>query len=234
MFVSSIPDTSYTQCSSSSSSNSIPEEISKGSKPADKGKYIFHHQKATKKAKMKVPSKPSVNRSSSSVIEIFDLCPPKLKIDLKPKRSEEMKIPPRSHAKGILGAGHAHLKFSKPTTLGPKTTFKYRKCYNCGFTDHIASKCPTATKADKTAKVKMNASKAEKVTKAEKSTKVKNTTKVKKLTKVKVTTEAESSSAVKISKPSISTNPKGPIEMLGTKQSLIFLMFAGIKGHLVS
>ncbi|KAI3746513.1 hypothetical protein L6452_08947 [Arctium lappa] len=167
---------------------------------------------ATKKAKLKVPSKPSVNQSSRSVIEIFDLCPPKLKIDLKPTRSEEIKIPPISHEKSILGPGPAHLKLAKPSSSGPKTIFKYRKCYHCGFSDHIASKFPTATKADKTTKVKMNASKAEKVTKAEKSTKVKNTTKVKKLTKVKITTEAESSSAVKIIEPSISTNPKGPIE----------------------
>ncbi|KAI3693088.1 hypothetical protein L6452_32916 [Arctium lappa] len=188
-FVSSIPDTSQAKCSSSSSSNPIPEEISKGSKSADKGKSILHPQKATKKAKLKVPSKPSTNQSSSSMIEIFDLCP-----------------------LNILGVGPAHLKFSKPFTHGPKSTFKYRKCYHCGFTDHIASKCPTATKADKSAKVKMNASKAEKVTKAEKSTKVKNTTKVKKLTKVKVTTKVESSSAVKIVEPSISTNPKGPIK----------------------
>ncbi|KAI3729842.1 hypothetical protein L6452_18513 [Arctium lappa] len=102
------------------------------SKPADKGKSIFHPQKATKKAKLKVSS-------------------------------------------------NLH-------------------------------KCPTTTKADKTAKVKMNASKAEKVTKAEKPTKVNNTTKIKKLTKVKATSEVESSSVVKIVEPSISTNPKGPIE----------------------
>ncbi|KAI3692485.1 hypothetical protein L6452_32301 [Arctium lappa] len=221
-FVTPISDTSHDQFYPSSS-NSIPEEKSKGSKSTDKGKSILRPQKATKKAKLKVPSKPSVNQSSSSVIEIFDLCPPKLKIDLKPTRSEEMKIPPRSHEKSILGPGPAHLKLAKPSTSGPKTIFKYRKCYHCGFTDHIASKCPTATKADKSAKVKMNASKAEKVTKAEKSTKVKNTTKVKKLTKVKITTEAESSSAVKIIEPSISTNPKGPIEK-----------WAGIKGHLLT
>ncbi|KAI3697732.1 hypothetical protein L6452_30829 [Arctium lappa] len=128
-------------------------------------------------SKAESSSKTSVNQSSSSVIEIFDLCSPKLKIDLKPKRSEETKIPPRSHAKSILGPGPSHLKFSKPLTSGPKTTFKYRKCYHCGFTDHISSKCPTTTKADKSAKVKMNASKAEKVIKAEKLTKVKNTTK---------------------------------------------------------
>ncbi|KAI3673186.1 hypothetical protein L6452_39302 [Arctium lappa] len=175
-FVTPISDTSYNQFYPSSS-NSIPEEKSKNSKSEDKGKSILRPQKATKKAKFKVPSKTSVNQSSSSVIEIFDLCPPKLKIDLKPTRSEEMKIPPRSHEKSILGPDPAHLKLAKPSTSGPKTIFKYRKCYHYGFTDHIASKCSTATKVDKSAKVKMNASKAEKVTKAEKSTKVKNTTK---------------------------------------------------------
>ncbi|KAI3770894.1 hypothetical protein L6452_02042 [Arctium lappa] len=187
-FVTSISDTYYNQFYPPSSSNPIPEEISKGSKSADKGKSIIHPQKATKKAKLK------------------------LKIDLKPKRSEEIKIPPRSHEKSILGAGPAHLKFSKLSTSGPKASFKYKKCYHCGFTDHIANKCPTATKADETAKVKINASKAEKVIKSEKSTKVKNTTMVKKLTNVKITTEAESSSAVQIAEPSISTNCKGPIE----------------------
>ncbi|KAI3668178.1 hypothetical protein L6452_43255 [Arctium lappa] len=179
---------------------------------ADKGKSILLPQKATRKAKLKVPSKRSAKQSSSSVIEIFDLCPPKLKIDLKPTRSEEMKIPPRSQEKSLLGPGPPHLKLAKPSTSGPKTIFKYRKCYHCGFTDHIASKCPNATKADKTAKVKKIASKAEKVTKVEKSTKVKNTTKVKKLTKVKITTEAESSSAEKTAESSLSTNSEGPIE----------------------
>ncbi|KAI3718930.1 hypothetical protein L6452_19815 [Arctium lappa] len=122
-----------------------------------------------------------------------------------------MKIPPRYHEKSLLGPGPAHLKHATPST-GPKTIFKYIKCYHCGFTDHIASKCPIATKADKTAKVKKNASKAEKVTKVEKSTKVKYTTKVKKLTKVKITSEAESSSAEKTAETSLSTNSKGPIE----------------------
>ncbi|KAI3715387.1 hypothetical protein L6452_22368 [Arctium lappa] len=123
-----------------------------------------------------------------------------------------MKIPPRSQEKSLLGPGPAHLKLAKPSTSGPKTIFRYRKCYHCGFTDHIASKFPTATKSDKIARVKKNASKAEKVTKVEKSTKVKNTTKVKKLTKVKITTETESSSAKKTAEPSLSTNSEGPIE----------------------
>ncbi|KAI3685371.1 hypothetical protein L6452_34613 [Arctium lappa] len=210
-FVTSFFDTSYNQFYPCFSSNSIPEEKFKDTKSVDKGKSILLPQKATRKAKLKVASKPTANQSSSSVIEIFDLCPPKLKIDLKSMRSEEMKIPPRSHEKSLLGPGPAHLKLAKPTS-GPKTVFKYRKCYHCGFTDHIESKCPTATKADKTAKVKINASKAEKVTKVEKSTKVKNTTKVKKLTKVKITTEAESSSAEKTAETSLSTNSKGPIE----------------------
>ncbi|KAI3697975.1 hypothetical protein L6452_31082 [Arctium lappa] len=197
-FVTSFFDTSYNQFYPCSSSNPIPEEKSKDTKSTDKGKSILLPQKATRKAKLKVPSKPSAKQSSSSGIEIFDICPPKLKIDLKPSRSEEMKIPPRSQEKSLLGPGPAHLKLAKPSTSGPKTIFRYRKCYHCGFTDHIASKCPTATKADKIAKVKKNASKAKKkVTKVEKSTKVKNTTKVKKLTKVKITTEAESSSAEK-------------------------------------
>ncbi|KAI3735788.1 hypothetical protein L6452_15301 [Arctium lappa] len=140
MFVSSIPHTSSIECSSSSSSNIIPEELSKSSKLADKGKSISHPQKATKKAKLKQ------------------------KVDLKPKKSEELKVPPRSYAKGIVGAGPVHLKFSNLTGHGPKATIKYRKYYHCGHTTHIASKCPNATKA-------------EKVTKDEKSTKVKNTTK---------------------------------------------------------
>ncbi|KAI3681360.1 hypothetical protein L6452_36153 [Arctium lappa] len=224
MFVTSFFDT-YNQFYPCSSSNSIPEEISKDTKSADKGKSILLPQKATRKAKLKVTSKPSANQSSSSVIEIFDLCPPKLKIDLKYTRSEEMKIPPRSREKSLLGPGPAHLKLAKPSTSGPKTIFKYIKCYHCGFTDHIASKCPTATKADKTAKVKINASKTEKVTKVEKSTKVKNTTKVKKLTKVKITTEAESSSAEKTAETSLSTNSKGPIEKVayvdGLKHNLL-------------
>ncbi|KAI3698136.1 hypothetical protein L6452_31248 [Arctium lappa] len=176
-FVTSFFDTSYNQLYPCSSSNPIPEEKSKDTKSTDKGKSILLPQKANRKAKLKVPYKPSAKQSSSCVIEIFDLCPPKLKIDLKPSRSEEIKIPPRSQEKSLLGPGPAHLKLVKPSTSGPKTTFKYRKCYHCGFTDHIASKCLTATKADKIAKVKKNASKAEKVTKAEKSTKVKNSTK---------------------------------------------------------
>ncbi len=67
---------------------------------------------------------------------------------------EKISIPPKSNAKGILGAGPAHLKFKD--FMDPTKRFSYRKCYHCGLNDHIASKCPDATKAEKSAKVKKN------------------------------------------------------------------------------
>ncbi|KAJ9547456.1 LOW QUALITY PROTEIN: hypothetical protein OSB04_019999 [Centaurea solstitialis] len=67
---------------------------------------------------------------------------------------EKKPIPPLSNAKGILGTGLAHLKFKD--FLDPTKRFLYRKCYHCGLNDHIASKCPDATKAEKPAKVKKN------------------------------------------------------------------------------
>ncbi|KAJ9566213.1 hypothetical protein OSB04_002179 [Centaurea solstitialis] len=61
---------------------------------------------------------------------------------------------PRLKAKdiGILGIGPAHLKLKNPK--GPSKSKTYRNCYHCGQNDHIASKCPHATKAKKAAKVK--------------------------------------------------------------------------------
>ncbi|KAJ9566903.1 hypothetical protein OSB04_002869 [Centaurea solstitialis] len=70
----------------------------------------------------------------------------------KNKTLEKKPIPPLSNAKGILGTGPAHLKFKD--FLDPTKRFQYRKCYHCGFNDHIASKCPDATKTEKSAKVK--------------------------------------------------------------------------------
>ena len=54
--------------------------------------------------------------------------------------------------------------------------FIYRKCYHCGLNDHVASKCPNATKAEKLAKVKIipkaeKSAKGKKVVKAESSAK---------------------------------------------------------------
>ncbi|KAI3770975.1 hypothetical protein L6452_02123 [Arctium lappa] len=182
---------------------------------ANKDPDTHHPQKVNKIVKPKVHSKSSINQSSSSGTKITNISQrstPKLKIDIKHKKSEELKVPPRSKAKGILAVGLAHVKFSNSTTSSLKATLVYRKGYHYGLTDHIASKCPTATKADKIVKVKMNAAKAEKVTTVEKSSKVKNATKVKKLTKVKVTSDAESSDAVKTVEPSISTNPTRSIK----------------------
>ncbi|KAJ9539388.1 hypothetical protein OSB04_032121 [Centaurea solstitialis] len=75
-----------------------------------------------------------------------------LKIDLKQKTMEKKPIPPLSNAKGVLGTGPAHLKFKD--FLDPTKRFLYHKCYHCGLNGHIASKCPDATKAKKSAKDK--------------------------------------------------------------------------------
>ncbi|KAJ9556409.1 hypothetical protein OSB04_011023 [Centaurea solstitialis] len=52
----------------------------------------------------------------------------------------------------ILGLGLANLKLKYPK--GPSKSKTYRNCYHCGQNDHIAGKCPHATKAEKAAKVK--------------------------------------------------------------------------------
>ncbi|KAJ9553475.1 hypothetical protein OSB04_017520 [Centaurea solstitialis] len=97
----------------------------------------------------------TIVKQSSLRIKIFLSNPvPRLKIDLKQKTKEKKPIPPMSNAKGILGAGPAHLKFKD--FLDHTKRFQYRKCYHCGLNDHIASKCPDATIAEKSAKVKKN------------------------------------------------------------------------------
>ncbi|KAJ9553896.1 hypothetical protein OSB04_017941 [Centaurea solstitialis] len=53
---------------------------------------------------------------------------------------------------GILGLGPANRKLKNPK--GPSKSKTYRNCYHCGQNDHIASKCPHATKTEKAAKVK--------------------------------------------------------------------------------
>ncbi|KAJ9541915.1 hypothetical protein OSB04_028421 [Centaurea solstitialis] len=80
------------------------------------------------------------------------ISPKLLKIDLKQKTKEKKPIPPLSNAKGILGTGPAHLKFKD--FQDPTEHFLYGKCYHCGLNDHIAIKCPDATKAKKSAKDK--------------------------------------------------------------------------------
>ncbi|KAJ9546418.1 hypothetical protein OSB04_018961 [Centaurea solstitialis] len=150
MFVSSIPDPNAPE-NIPSSSNTHTEGAPKSKKKTakEKSKTVTPSKTKNPKPKNKVlGGGPSVSGTKS-----FSQNPaPRLKIDLKQKTLEKKPIPPLSNAKGILGTGPAHLKFKD--FLDPTKRFQYRKCYHCGFNDHIASKCPDATTTEKSAKVK--------------------------------------------------------------------------------
>ncbi|KAJ9535340.1 hypothetical protein OSB04_un001549 [Centaurea solstitialis] len=166
-FVSSTPIPNASENIPSSSSNTHSEGAPKSKKNTvkEKSKTVTPSKTKSPKPKNKVlGGGPSVSGSKS-----FSQNPaPRLKIDLKQKTQEKKPIPPMSNAKGILGAGPAHLKFKN--FLDHTKRFQYRKCYHCGLNDHIASKCPDATKAEKSAKVK-------KIPKTEKSVKGKKVVK---------------------------------------------------------
>ncbi|KAJ9564858.1 hypothetical protein OSB04_000824 [Centaurea solstitialis] len=150
MFVSSIPDPNAPE-NIPSSSNTHTEGAPKSKKNTgkEKAKNVTPSKTKSPKPKNKVlGGGPSVSGSKS-----FSQSPaPRLKIDLKQRTMEKKPIPTLSNAKGILGTGPAHLKFKDFLDLTKR--FQYRKCYHCGLNDHIASKCPDATKAEKSAKVK--------------------------------------------------------------------------------
>ncbi|KAJ9542546.1 hypothetical protein OSB04_029052 [Centaurea solstitialis] len=149
-FVSSIPIPNASEnIPSSSNTHSEGAPKSKKCTVKEKSKTVTPSKTKSPKPKNKVlGGGPSVSGSKS-----FSQNPaPRLKIDLKQKTQEKKPIPPMSNAKGILGAGPAHLKFKN--FLDHTKRFQYRKCYHCGLNDHIASKCPDATKAEKSAKVK--------------------------------------------------------------------------------
>ncbi|KAJ9553800.1 hypothetical protein OSB04_017845 [Centaurea solstitialis] len=151
-FVSSIPDPNAPEnIPSSSNTHSEGAPKSKKNTVKEKSNTVTPSKTKSPKPKNKVlGGGPSVSGSKS-----FSQNPaPRLKIDLKQKTQEKKPIPPMSNAKGILGAGPAHLKFKN--FLDHTKRFQYRKCYHCGLNDHIASKCPDATKAEKSAKVKKN------------------------------------------------------------------------------
>ncbi|KAJ9552774.1 hypothetical protein OSB04_016819 [Centaurea solstitialis] len=151
-FVSSIPDPNAPEnIPSSSNTHSEGAPKSKKNTAKEKSKTVTPSKTKSPKPNNKVlGGGPSVSGSKS-----FSQNPvPRLKIDLKQKTQEKKPIPPLSNAKGILGAGPAHLKFKD--FLDSTKRFQYRKCYHCGLNDHIASKCPDATKAEKSAKVKKN------------------------------------------------------------------------------
>ncbi|KAJ9560217.1 hypothetical protein OSB04_005377 [Centaurea solstitialis] len=162
-FISSIPIPN----TPSSSSNTHPEGAPKSKKNTVKDKSKTETPSKTKGPKPKnkvLGGGPSVSGTKS----LSQSPAPRLKIDLKQKTQEKKPIPPMSNTKGILGAGPAHLKFKN--FLDHTKRFQYRKCYHCGLNDHIASKCPDATKAEKSAKVK-------KIPKTEKSVKGKKVVK---------------------------------------------------------
>ncbi|KAJ9557526.1 hypothetical protein OSB04_012140 [Centaurea solstitialis] len=150
MLVSSIPDPN------------APENIPFSSNTHTEGAPKSKKKTAKEKSKTVTPSKTKNPKPKNNVLgggplvsgtKSFSQSPaPRLKIDLKQKTLEKKPIPPLSNAKGILGTGPTHLKFKN--FLDPTKRFQYRKCYHCGFNDHIASKCPDATKTEKSAKVK--------------------------------------------------------------------------------
>ncbi|KAJ9547066.1 hypothetical protein OSB04_019609 [Centaurea solstitialis] len=153
MFVSSILDPNAPE-NIPSSSNTHTEGA-----PKSRKKIVKEKSKTVSPSKTKNP-KPKNNKvlgggPSFSRTKFFSQNPnPRLKVDLNQKTREKKPIPPLSDAKGVLGAGPAHLKFKD--FLDPTKRFLYRKCYHCGLNDHIASKCPDATKAEKSAMVKKN------------------------------------------------------------------------------
>ncbi|KAJ9544864.1 hypothetical protein OSB04_024571 [Centaurea solstitialis] len=152
MFVSSIPNPNAPK-NIPSSSNSHTEGAPKSKKKTVKEKSQTVSPSKTKNPKPKnkvLGGGPSVSGTKS-----FSQIPnPRLKIDLKQKAKEKKPIPPLSDAKGVLGPGPTHLNFKD--FLDPTKRFLYRKYYHYGLNDHIASKCPDATKAEKSATVKKN------------------------------------------------------------------------------
>ena len=149
-FVSSIPIPDSSQCSSSFTHT---EGTLKGLSSSAKGKAKADTPSKTKLPKLKKVAKPiKSGPSASGKKPLFQNPVPKLRVDFTSK-NEEMTIPPISEAKGLLGPGPAHLRLKKPK--GPEEKhFSYRKCHFCGLKTHIASKCPSAPKAEKSVKGK--------------------------------------------------------------------------------
>ncbi|KAJ9556953.1 hypothetical protein OSB04_011567 [Centaurea solstitialis] len=144
-----------TSDSNSQSSSSISkDEDSTSVQPPNnsKGKNLPNHPPKPKKQNHKTSKVLGGGPSGLGAKKSVQSPTPRLKVDLKTKPQEKTPIPPQTRDIGILGPGPAHLKFKNPK--GPSKTKTYRRCYHCGQNDHIASKCPHATKAEKAAKVK--------------------------------------------------------------------------------
>ncbi|KAJ9564972.1 hypothetical protein OSB04_000938 [Centaurea solstitialis] len=212
-FVSSIPDPNAPE-NIPSSSNTHTEGAPKSKKKTvkEKSKTVTPSKTKSPKPKNKVlGGGPSISGSKS-----FSQNPvPRLKIDLKQKTLEKKPIPPLSNAKGILGTGPAHLKFKD--FLDPTKRFQYRKCYHCGLNDHIVSKCPDATKAEKSAKVKKNP-------------KTDNSVKGKKVVKTVSSVKTPSSRTDKSVKAT--TNSTSPTDNSGSIDKGIWYLDSGCSRHM--
>ena len=198
MFVSSILDPSASHCSSWSSNT---EGIHKNIMKSNKGKAKVDYPSKAKTTKLKknlktLGSGPSVSGFKRNLQNPT----PRLKIDLTSKNKEKISIPPISDTKGLLCPGPSHLKLK--SSKGPCTKhFNFHKCYHCGLKDHVASKCPNATKAEKLAKVKI-------IPKDEKSAKGKKVIKSDSSAKTAATDTESSVKAVTDSTPP--TDSSGP------------------------
>ncbi|KAJ9552215.1 hypothetical protein OSB04_016260 [Centaurea solstitialis] len=154
----------WADASEKSSSSISKDEASTSVQPPknSKGKNLPNHPPKPKKQNHKASKVLGGGPSGSGAKKSAQSPTPRIKVDLKTKPQEKTFIPPQTKDIGILGPGPAHLKF-KPKT---KT---YRNCYHCGQNDHIASKCPHATKAEKAAKVKKEIFETQKEKKYQKS-----------------------------------------------------------------
>ncbi|KAJ9557629.1 hypothetical protein OSB04_012243 [Centaurea solstitialis] len=115
------------------------------------GKNLPNHTPKSKRQNLKTSKVLGGGPSGSGSKKSVQNPTPRIKVDLKTKPQEKTPIPPKTSDIGVLGTGPTELKFKSPK--GPSKTKKYRNCYHCGQNDHIASKCPHATKAEKAAKI---------------------------------------------------------------------------------
>ncbi|KAJ9564659.1 hypothetical protein OSB04_000625 [Centaurea solstitialis] len=124
-FVSSIPLPNASENTPSSSSNTHPEGAPKSKKNTVKDKSKTETPSKTKGPKPKnkvLGGGPSVSGTKS----LSQSPAPRLKIDLKQTTKEKTPIPPLSNAKGILGAGPAHLTEAMGHCASTMTTWVRR------------------------------------------------------------------------------------------------------------
>ena len=136
-FVSSIPDSNASECSSS---HTLTKGTPEGLNYSVKGKAITDIPSKTKTPYLK-KTKPLCNGPSVSRKKQISQTPdPKLKINPISENKEKIVIPPISNGKGLLGPEPAHLKLKK--LKGPDAkNFNFGNCSHCGLNTHIASKC---------------------------------------------------------------------------------------------